>query len=87
VEEDGARLILADILLIFSLLKYLISIKFSVPKTIICYEQSGLSFVDFGKVSKNVRCLEGVQGWMELLHMHTSQSRRSIMVICKYMLE
>ena len=89
VGEDGTRWILAEILHIFSSMKHLISIQCSVPKTRICYEQSGLRFFDFTLYQSfwNVRCLEGVQGRTELLHVHISQSRRSLTEIRKYILE
>ena len=85
VREDGARWNLANILRMFLSMKHSISIpiQFFVPKTRVCYEQSAMSFVNLKIASL------GVQRRIELLHTHThtSQSRRSLMELCKYMLE
>ena len=56
-----------------STMERLISKKFSVFKTIICYEQSGLIFVYFVLCQslQKLRCLEGVQGRIELMHTRT----------------
>jgi hypothetical protein len=80
VWEDGTELEFADTLQMFSSIKHLISIPFSVPQTIICFEQTGLRFVDFA-------FLEGVQRRIELLRTCTSQSMRSLTKICRSILE
>ena len=83
VGENG-EMFLANILLIFSSMKHLLYIKFSVSKTRICNKQSGLHFVDLTlfQSCQKLHCLEEFKGELSYCtHTHTLQCPNGNMII------